>query len=655
MSIVLLAPWHKQSFHPMFAPRFLRPDYSRRHIKLSPKLSSLRYISQFNTVACRSQQVTSSGLTQRRCGRQCPSTRMTPSEATHSASPKRARKVRQACDGCRFRKIRCDGVHPCANCIDNGCDCTYLAVPKKTGPKGRRKTKLVDSRKPAQFSTTLPLAVRATTNQQLPLPSNYGTLSAVSSADSISVLDIGSPVAENGGFMPSPRVSTELMMSCLDAFFTHKYPITPILDRKQVQDAIPNLTSMPEMYGLITACCAVMVLSPDIIITNNNGTRINSSTDLQTEHESSTASCSSLDIPRAEFLIAETIRTRGYCDYIEHPSLTTIQTSFFLFSAFFCLGKDTSAWHYIREAITTLQSLRLHEETTHSEIQDSTVALYARRMFWVLFITERAYALQRHRPLTLQSAIDLPSAEFCPEEAHILPGLLDLISLFQNFDTAFITMWNVPNDPPFSAPMEYPAKIQQALELALPRVSERTATQQADLLLSREWLKLVVWQLCVSKTLLCSTSPHESMSLRFPVSVARNVVLTTTLLPAKALEANGVGILEKIFDVGCSLADVLSLKAAPSLLPRTAMQVGPADYLREIVHLVGTAVGGSPRHLKVLAAKAEECLRSGTLYVVAGERPSSAASRASVSVVEDESDDDQASQASDHSPINMFG
>lgn len=541
--------------------------------------------------------------------------------------------MRQACDGCRVRKIRCDGAYPCSSCIDNACNCTYFAVPKKTGPKGRRKARLLaEGRKAAQFSTTVPLAVRATTDHPLPFSLDDGSL-GISGAEPSLVRDAG-----DAGFVPSIRVPADFMTSCLDAFFTHKYPITPILDRRQVQDAIPNLRFMPEMYGLITACCAVMVLSPDIIITDNEEARANPPTDVQTEHEPFSISISAFERPQAEFLIAETIRARSYCDYIEHPSLTTIQTSFFLFSAFFCLGKDTSAWYYIREAITMVQSLRLHEDACHAEIQDPKVALYARRMFWVLFITERAYALQRHRPLTLQSAIALPSAESSPEEAHILSGLLDLISLFQNFDAAFINLWNVSNDPPFSAPKDYLIKIQRALELALPHVSERTITQQADLLLSREWLKLMVWQLSVSKTLLCNTGPDESMSLRFPVSVARNVVLTTALLPEKALEANGVGILEKIFDVGCSLADVLSLKAAPSLLPRSSMQVSPADYLCEIVHLVGR---GSPRHLKVLAAKAEECLRSGTLYNVAGNWPSVEGPGTSVLVLEDESDQDQ--------------
>ncbi|KAG6003376.1 hypothetical protein E4U21_002092 [Claviceps maximensis] len=560
---------------------------------------------------------------------------MTTSAHPDSDPRRRFCKVRQACDSCRARKIRCDGLRPCANCLHVSCECTYLAVPKKTGPKGRRKARPVDARTASYFSTVLPSAVRASTGlnsvaesvarqychhhvpispKQSPSPPQEGPDAALTS--------------DGGDFVPSPCVTKDIMRSCLDAFFTYKYPITPILDRDEVNNALFDLQHRPEMYGLITACCAVMVQSPDIITLGDNATAAATPCSgrriLAAPRDSPTfAHCRPpSDVPSAEFFISETVRARSFCDCVERPSLTTVQTSFFLFSAFFCLGKDTSAWHYIREAITVLQSLRFHEESTYSRIKDAVTARYTRRMFWVLFITERAYALQRHRPLTLQNAIALPSAGRELGEEKIMSGLLDLISLFRNFDSEFLKMWNTTHASHVSASTkDYPAKMQRFLEDAIPEVATRTANQQADLLLSREWLKIVVWQLCLSKTLLCSSTPLESMSFHFPVSVARNVVVATSHLPSGSLEANGVGILEKIFDVGCSLADVLSLN--PHCVPRTALQVSPADYLREMVRLVGTVVGGSPRHLRVLAAKAEECLRSGTLYVMASDGPDS--------------------------------
>lgn len=425
------------------------------------------------------------------------------------------------------------------------------------------------------------------------------------------------------GFQPSPLVSAELVALCLDAFFTHKYPITPILDRRQMEAALPHLAALPELYALLTACCAVMVLSPEILASSSPSSP---STSPSSPSAASISTSTSISIspapptlPTAEFLISETTRARQFCNYIESPSLTTVQTSFFLFSAFFCLGRDNSAWFYIREAITMLQLLRLHEEDTYAFLSPDEAA-FSRRLFWVLFITERAYALQRHRLLTLQRTLALPAVDPAAPEAHILSGFLDLISLFQHFDNDFLALWNLPlaTPPPAGTPPPEPlTRLQSVLARRGPPPGHCAESQQADLVVSRQWLKTMVWQLCVSKTPLPSSSrsrsrtADDSMTLHYPVTIAREVVAAARHLPRGALEANGVGIVEKVFDIGCSLADVLAL--APCAAPPEALAVGPRDCLVELVRIVGNTVrgGAESRHLRVLVAKASECLRVG--------------------------------------------
>ncbi|KAG5635679.1 hypothetical protein H0H81_010417 [Sphagnurus paluster] len=48
------------------------------------------------------------------------------------------RRIQRACDVCRRKKIRCDGVQmpgsQCTNCIDYGLSCTYVEAAKKRGP-----------------------------------------------------------------------------------------------------------------------------------------------------------------------------------------------------------------------------------------------------------------------------------------------------------------------------------------------------------------------------------------------------------------------------------------------------------------------------------------------------------------------------------------
>lgn len=510
--------------------------------------------------------------------------------ASQPVSIRKIAKVRQACDCCHARKIRCNGSNPCLNCVSTELQCTYLAIPKKKGPKGRRIGK--DSlRKPIQQPFSIPRVITPEDNSS-PLLSTQSPEEPALHPDInvLEQLDISV-----GNFQPSLYITTEVMTVCLDAFFTHKYPITPILDQAEIFALVSRIQFHPEQYSLITALCAMIILSPEIISPPPND--------------------SGLIMPTSEFFISESLRARQHFNYIESPTLSTIHTSFFLFSALFCLGKDNSAWFYIRESMTILQLLRLHEESTYPSLP-TTYSIYARRTFWLLFLTERAYALQRHRPLTLQRTISLPFIDPTSPESNILSGFLDLVSLFQNFDDSFLALWNLSTtkDSSTSPTNDSLIRLQEILNSALPHVTSRTEIQQADLLISRQWLKTMVWQLCVSKNLLSSKSTSESMSFHYPITIARDVVHVSHLLPYTAFEANGVGILEKVFDIGCSLADVLSLNTTNS--GANAMQVGPRDYLVELMRLLGSVLGGSSRYLQLLGEKAEDCLHESVTRAI---------------------------------------
>ncbi|KAH6869331.1 RING-3 [Thelonectria olida] len=481
-----------------------------------------------------------------------------------SRTPRKPSKVRQACDACHTRKVRCDGCKPCINCRASSVECSYFAVHKKTGPKGGPRHGRRISQPQFPCSRTGDRGPRNPQTREMPEAAYAGD-------------------GEMGrAFQPSPRISAGCIRWCLDAYFLHKYPLTPILDRHEIDLWLQRPLNSPSQYGLLTSCCAVISLSPEIHT-------------LQPE----------VEMLPARFLIAETLRSRQHCNIVENQSLIHVQTSFFLYASFFCLDKDNAAWYYLREAITILQTLRLHEESTYSDAEDQVSAIYARRMFWVLFITERAYALQRHRPITLQNTLNLPTIEPLSPDAEILLGFLDLISLFRHFDSDFITTWNSATPSSGTDPTHL-SRLQRLLKHTLSNVSGYCPVQQADLLISREWLKVIVWKLCVSKTVLSTTDSEDVMSLRYPASVARDVVLVSRQVPTEAFEANGIGILEKVFDVACSLADLLSL--VPMGSQASTMDVGPVDALMEMVGIVGTTFGGSYKHLDMLADKANRCL-----------------------------------------------
>jgi hypothetical protein len=100
------------------------------------------------------------------------------------------------------------------------------------------------------------------------------------------------------------------------------------------------------------------------------------------------------------------------------------------------------------------------------------------------------------------------------------------------------------------------------------------------------------------------------MRFDYPVAIARDVVAVSRALRREAFEPHGPGILEKIFDIGCSLADVLQLHSASPRALAVGMQVGPRDYLMEMLQILSTVLGGSSRYLSMLAQRADECLHA---------------------------------------------
>ncbi|ORY02807.1 hypothetical protein K493DRAFT_254641 [Basidiobolus meristosporus CBS 931.73] len=63
---------------------------------------------------------------------------LTSQEASFSSEANANKKSRtsRACDLCRRKKVKCDGLKPtCSNCSSLGHDCTYLDKPKKRGPQ----------------------------------------------------------------------------------------------------------------------------------------------------------------------------------------------------------------------------------------------------------------------------------------------------------------------------------------------------------------------------------------------------------------------------------------------------------------------------------------------------------------------------------------
>lgn len=176
-------------------------------------------------------------------------------------------------------------------------------------------------------------------------------------------------------FYRTPGVLTlETIDACADFFFAQLFPTMPILHDEQLRQWIADMTCSVEAYCLLASLSAFVLIQPGIEINIGQGA----------DGLAGPSNNTALGI----LLLDEALRVRKGHDYIENPTITSAMTSFFLFGCYFGLNKHNTAWFHLREATASAQLLGMQEESYYLDgyVKDSS---RKRRLFWLLFITER--------------------------------------------------------------------------------------------------------------------------------------------------------------------------------------------------------------------------------------------------------------------------
>ena len=176
----------------------------------------------------------------------------------------------------------------------------------------------------------------------------------------------------------------------------------------------------------------------------------------------------------------------------------------------------------------------------HNGDEDTSKCLYLNHTIEAK-VPDRAYALQKHRPLTLQATIGLPTVDDEPSDS--ISGFIHLVHLYRPFDETFVCLWNKSTLDCTTRQLAY---IQHQLKEALPADLRTTETQVADLRTSQQWLRTMVWQLSISKGFLSSASPDTSMTFRYPIEIAKDLVTVTGRLSQHSMEVHGIGLVVTI-------------------------------------------------------------------------------------------------------------
>ena len=323
--------------------------------------------------------------------------------------------TRRACDGCRLRKIRCDSSQPCSNCRKYSLSCLYLHVPKKSGPR-RKSTKIAvpPARSPEKDPPSLNVLERSPStssglssdsrkapSEDLFSPASntenaFQSIEALSARNSMSQMPTPSlesppcdlpldslvfnevpliPCTTDSPTMydafvdtPPTRLPPIVLLPFLEMFFDHLFPIMPVLDRELYLNSICHQDSISsDQYCLLTAVSAVTIVQLNLTIAFVE---------------------QSIPGLSAGLLVEQCLQERNRYEYIDEPTTSTVLTSFFLFGYYGNMEKHNKARHHLHEAISFAEVVGLDDETHLSQLSVGE-GQWCRRVFWLLFVTER--------------------------------------------------------------------------------------------------------------------------------------------------------------------------------------------------------------------------------------------------------------------------
>ena len=567
--------------------------------------------------------------------------------------------------------IRCDGQLPCQQCKNATLTCKRDHVPKKRGPKrghGRVINELRARERqqaprefpynihgknahsdgeadtetdwyagaPTSATTASPVSPRPPSSSFISWAPGAGAVGPDSYSRPHAHPPRPSPPFASATFRPNSRDYFYLIPQCVDLYYRHVYPIMPLLYMPWIRALVarPTHAMSASEKNLIYSLCALTAL-------HMSGKSLSSSaTTAPPPHETArrTATATRAVTPHpswdavGRFFLDECLAVRQGYDFPEDTSLGAVVSSFWLSTSFFEINRDRKSWFYLREALTLALDLELEDEksyqvcengndrnnvsnSSHSDDNDRLnrgplspeEALCQRRVFWILFVTERSFAILRKKPLTLRRTPKLPSRGHDYEDPEIHAGFVRLVRSYMPLDESFVNAWNERSDDriPATTYLHLQRVLAKPLDfLTAPRRRstsatmyrrdndsnfdssrkhsgiggvghiveevrgdededeveiEPTAIQKADLLMTQQWLRLVVWQSSCRHGLLSTAAEEESMTFGFPLSIARDTVAVLQSLPSHAVEVHGMGIFEKIFEIAYSCVGILGM------------------------------------------------------------------------------------------------
>ncbi|PGH33181.1 hypothetical protein GX50_04023 [[Emmonsia] crescens] len=489
--------------------------------------------------------------------------------------------MKQVCDNCRRRKLKCNRRYPCDRCRSALLRCAYTDVLQRKGPK---------------FRTFYPRSSASSTGDESPSPSSFST--PPNSGD----FDPSLPHHPTPPFfLPGPMISCDVsswkdpphlqlaptrlsplvILAHVNVYLKYLFPIMPVFkpDKVLADSCEPERLS-PQRYAFLVALCAATHIQLKL---DGPAYHDGSDEDLTLVNDEISIS--------GEDLLSEALRARSEYDLIESPSIDNLLTSFYLFASYGNLDKQDHAWYYLCQALFMTHTLGLHQESSYC-IFDASEAEERRRVFWLLFVTERAYALQQTKPVMLRNSIRKPEV-VNGDDPILAYGFMNLINLFEKL-TPDLYDWITfgQRDEISGQTLANITLCDLSSPISLEGVLE---TQQVDILITQQWLRTAMWRL-PQGSLQKSPAIQDIRSPHVPIKAGKSAMGVLCTASQAAVDSHGIGMEQKLFDLGTCVG-YATRRMRPAIATHVAESIIDGKELLWGILMTLSRIRGSQSHL----------------------------------------------------------
>lgn len=489
-------------------------------------------------------------------------------------------RAAQACDGCRVRKVKCNSTQPCSQCSHLGLGCIYSpSTKRKPSVRNRLVTQLRNksnttatshgNASPSDYPERPP-GPAVTSIAGIVNPDQDGTPSAGGAAAAAAAgfgfgagagVGVGVVGAETPPAWDSRTFTPGFFIGMLAKYEEQVYPGSPIITSYEVRQAIDNMHANLDDAAFVYAVGAVTINMTTPTVQGEAGAKMTELIRL------------SLSAYR---------RAQSMAD-VHNGRLTEMRTTFrrimtcvFLAVSMMAFGRLDRCFAMLREAMTTVQMIQV-QQCSHSAVplEPRDVPKF-QRVYWQVFIHERFLTILSGFPCIMTPLpAGLPVRD--PSiPAHIDVGFNRLIRLFQIVDGPLLLYWSAqqnPAQPVAGVCLQWIEGKQAQLDQDEAGASEAerglidsgrgtlTELQHVDLLVTRLWMRTLLWQFGLMHHLFRSAPQHEDLAIHLQVyrlsAQLRNLV--SHLENVSTVVTHGIGLVQKIFEITSTVADVLAL------------------------------------------------------------------------------------------------